>query len=109
MNRKEFIGSEDKHVTVRIVSPDDVARPFNRLLNTIPAADGQSLVALEEDAKGALPEMIVKMPEGVRRVIARVDVAEGFATIQLVADKAAPAAAPSAPAPSAPQREVSQK
>jgi hypothetical protein len=103
MKREEFIGSEDKHVTVRIVSPDDVARPFNRLLNTIPAADGQSLLALEEDTAGALPDMIVKLPESVRRVITKIDAADGFATIQLRA------ATPDAFVQESPQVEASEK
>ncbi len=86
MTRDEFIKSEDKHVTVRIVSPDGVERPFNRLLNTIPGADGNSLVALEEDAAGAIAGMIVKLPEKVRRTVGKVSTADGFTTIDLQPD-----------------------
>lgn len=90
MTRDQFLKTpEDNLVTVRIVSPDGVERPFNRLLNTIPAADGSSFTALDEDAAGALEGMIVKLPEKVRCVIQKVDVKDDMATVHFVIDKPA--------------------
>jgi hypothetical protein len=86
MTRTEFINAEDKHITVRIVSPEGETR-LNRLLNTILSASGDSLLALAEDAKEAAAGMIVKLPEKVQRAIAKVETAGEFTTIHLQAEK----------------------
>lgn len=92
MNRQQFLATEEKDLTTaRIVSAEEPPA-FNRLLNTVLAGDGNSFVAIDEDAKGAAPGMTVKLPEKVRRVIDSVsEAADGVVTVKFVTEKPAPA------------------